>query len=128
MEVNQDRVKALMDQVREIHESPENQARARYWQVVSHERWEPALIRTLPAPRDGGKIPFVVEPALTMWSEILGFDTAAYYADPLTYLTAQLEMEGAGAGSHGCVQRPGDGARGNRERDPRAVRGGGRRL
>ena len=93
MEVSQDRIKALMDQVREIHESPENQARARYWQVVPHERWEPALIRTLPAPRAGAKIPFVVEPALTMWSEILGFDTAAYYADPLTYLSAQLEMK-----------------------------------
>ena len=53
MKVNRDRIKALMDQVREIHESPENQARARYWQVVPHERWEPALIRTLPAPRAG---------------------------------------------------------------------------
>jgi len=93
MEVNRNRIKDLMDQVREIHESPENQARARYWQVVPHERWEPAFIRTLPAPRAGAKIPFVVEPALTMWSEILGFDTAAYYTDPLTYLTAQLEMK-----------------------------------
>jgi hypothetical protein len=93
MEVDRDHIRVLMDQVREIHESPENQARARFWQVVPHERWEPALIRTLPAPRDGGKIPFVVEPALAMWSEILGFDTIAYYQDPLTYLTAQLEMK-----------------------------------
>ena len=93
MEVNRDRVKALMDQVRGIHEGAENQARARFWQIVPHERWEPALIRTLPAPREGGKIPFVVEPALAMWSEILGFDTVAYYQDPLTYLTAQLEMK-----------------------------------
>ncbi len=101
-----------MDQVREIHESPENQARALYWQIVPHERWEPALIRTLPRPpsfppnpstssghrfggdeRGGDKIPFVVEPALTMWSEILGFDIEAYWHDPLTYLTAQLEMK-----------------------------------
>jgi len=93
MEVSRDRIKTLMDQVRRIHESPKNQARMRFWQVVPHERWEPALIRTLPAPRGGGKIPFVVEPALAMWSEILGFDTVAYYQDPLTYLTAQLEMK-----------------------------------
>lgn len=93
MEVSRERIKTLMDQVREIHESPENQHRARYWQLVPHERWEPAFIRTLPAPRNGGPIPFVVEPALAMWSEILGFDTKAYYQDPLTYLTAQLEMK-----------------------------------
>ena len=93
MEVNCYRIKALMDQVREIHESVENQARARYWQIVPHDRWEPAFIRTLPAPRGGGKIPFIVEPALAMWAEILGFDQGRYYADPLTYLTAQLEMK-----------------------------------
>ncbi len=93
MEVSRDRIRALMDQVREIHETPQNQARSHYWQIVPHERWEPALIRTLPAPRDGGKIPFVVEPALTMWSEILDFDIGAYYRDPLTYLSAQLQMK-----------------------------------
>ena len=94
MEVNRERVKLLMDQVRGTHGSPENQARARHWQIVPHERWEPALIRTLPAPRkEGGKIPFVVEPGLAMWSEILGFDIGTYYEDPLTYLTAQLEMK-----------------------------------
>ena len=93
MEVSRDRIKVLMDQVREIHESPANQARARFWQIVSHDRWEPALIRTLPTARNGGKIPFVVEPALAMWSEILEFDPVAYYQDPLTYLTAQLEMK-----------------------------------
>ena len=94
MEVNRERVKLLMDQVRGTHGSPENQARARHWQIVPHERWEPALIRTLPAPRkEGGKIPFVIEPGLAMWSEILGFDIGTYYEDPLTYLTAQLEMK-----------------------------------
>lgn len=93
MEVSRKRIKTLMDQVREIHETSENQARARYWQILPHERWEPAFIRTLPAPRDGGSIPFVVEPGLTMWAEVLGFDVKAYYEDPLTYLTAQLEMK-----------------------------------
>jgi hypothetical protein len=47
----------------------------------------------LPAPRDGGKIPFVVEPGLTMWSQILGFDLVDYWRDPLTFATAQLEMK-----------------------------------
>ena len=93
MEVNRERIKTLMDHVREIHESSENQARARHWQILLHERWEPAFIRTLPTPRDSGPIPFVVEPALAMWSEILGFDTKAYFEHPLTYLTAQLEMK-----------------------------------
>lgn len=93
MEVSRERIQVLMDQVREIHESSENQARAVYWQILPHERWEPAFIRTPPAHRDGGAIPFVVEPGLTMWAEILGFDTKAYFEDPLTYLTAQLEMK-----------------------------------
>ena len=93
MEINRERIKTLMDQVREIHESPENQARAGYWQIVPHDHWEPAFIRTLPSSRRGGKIPFVVEPALAMWSEILGFDTRTYYQDPRAYLTAQLEMK-----------------------------------
>jgi len=93
MEVSRERIKVLMDRVREVHESSENQARAVYWQIIPHERWEPAFIRILPAPRDGGAIPFVVEPGLTMWAEILGFDTKAYFEDPLTYLTAQLEMK-----------------------------------
>lgn len=93
MKVNQERIQALMDLVRKIHESPENQDRARCWQLVPYERWEPAFIRTAPAPRYGGHVPFVVEPALAMWSEVLGFETKAYYEDPLTYLTAQLEMK-----------------------------------
>jgi len=93
MEVSRERIQVLMDQVREIHESPENQARAVHWQIIPHDRWEPAFIRALPASRDGGSIPFVVEPGLTMWAEILGFDTKAYFEDPLTYLTAQLEMK-----------------------------------
>ncbi len=93
MEVSRERIRALMDQVRAICESQQNQARARLWQVVPHEQWEPAFIRTLPAPRRGGKIPFVVEPALAMWAAILGFDLKRYYSDPLTYLTAQLEMK-----------------------------------
>jgi uroporphyrinogen-III decarboxylase len=93
MEVSRDRIRALMDQVREIHENPRNQARSHYWQILPNERWEPAFIRTLPAPRYGGSIPFVVEPGLTMWAEVLGFDMRAYYEDPLAYLTAQLEMK-----------------------------------
>jgi hypothetical protein len=93
VEVSRERIKTLMDQVRKIHESSENQTRARYWQILPHKRWEPAFIRTTPAPRDGGSIPFVVEPGLAMWAEILDFDVKAYYEDPLTYLTAQLEMK-----------------------------------
>ncbi len=93
MEGYRDSIKRLVDQVREIHGSPENQARARHWQIVPHDQWEPALIRSLPAARNGGKIPFVVEPGLAMWSQILGYDMWAYYQDPLAYLTAQLEMK-----------------------------------
>jgi hypothetical protein len=93
MKVGRERIKRLMEQVREIHHSPQNQARAQYWQVVPHEQWEPGLIRTLPARRAGGKLPFVVEPGLTMWSEILDFDLRAYWEDPLTFVTAQLEMK-----------------------------------
>lgn len=86
-------MQALQDRVRGIQASPRNQSRAQYWDVIPHDRWEPALIRTLPNRAAGGKIPFVVQPALTMWSEILGFDMAAYWHDSLTFLTAQLQMK-----------------------------------
>jgi len=82
-----------MDEVRLIHSNSRNVDRRRYWQVVPHKQWEPAFIRTLPAARQGRKIPFVVQPALGMWSEILGFQIGDYYTDPLTYLTAQLQMK-----------------------------------
>jgi hypothetical protein len=93
MEVSRDLIKKLMEDVRAIHESPQNQARAAYWHLVPPEEWEPALIRTLPRRGPAGKIPFVCEPALAMWSQILDFDLRAYYHDPLVYLTAQLEMK-----------------------------------
>jgi len=93
VQVTPQTIRALQEQVREVHASPANQARSRYWQVIPHERWEPAFIRTLPQPRRGGPIPFVVEPALAMWAAILGFDQKAYYSDPLVYLSAQLGMK-----------------------------------
>jgi len=91
--VTRESIRTLQEQVRAVHASPANQARARYWQVIPNERWEPAFIRTLPAPRHGGHIPFVVEPGLAMWAQILGFDQQMYYSDPLLYASAQLEMK-----------------------------------
>ncbi len=94
MEVSIDRVKALMDEVRAIEESAENQARRHLWQVIPHGDFQPAFIRTLPYKRaKGGKIPFTIEPALGMWAQLLGFGKHAYYTDPLTYLVAELEMK-----------------------------------
>lgn len=89
-----DRIKTLMDEVRAIEASAPNQARKRLWQARPHAEFEPAFIRTLPYARArGGKIPFVVEPALGMWVHILGFDRRAYYTDPVTYLTVELEKK-----------------------------------
>lgn len=93
MHVSRERIAVLQDHVRQIHASARNQERARLWRTTANDEWQPACIRTLPAPRRGGKMPFVVEPALAMWAQILGFDLRAYYSDPLTYLTAQLEMK-----------------------------------
>ncbi len=94
VDVSVDRVKALMDEVRAIEASPENQARRHLWQVMPPEAFQPAFIRTLPYRRpSGGKIPFVLEPALGLWAAWLGFDKRAYYTDPLTYLVAELEMK-----------------------------------
>lgn len=94
MKISIDRAKALMDQVRAIEAGESNRARSRLWQMTPRETFEPAFIRTLPCRRAGdGKIPFVVEPALGMWAEILGFDRRAYYTDPLTYLTVELEKK-----------------------------------
>jgi hypothetical protein len=93
MEVSREKINRLMDEVREIHESPQNQARSKLWHVVTNDQWEPGLIRTLPVAQPDGKIPYVLEPGLTMWSEILGFDLQRYWLDPLTFATAQLEMK-----------------------------------
>lgn len=93
MDVSVDRLKYLMDAVRIIHESHENQAKAKYWQVINHEDWQPAFIRTLSNRETGKKIPFVVELGLGLWSKILGFDLKQYYHDPLTYAIAHLEMK-----------------------------------
>lgn len=93
MMVSKDKIKSLMDDVRKVHESPDNQNRAYFWQIRSKEDWQPAFIRTLPKREPGNKIPFVVEPGLGMWSQILGFNLGDYYSSPLTYLTAQLEMK-----------------------------------
>lgn len=93
MTITRDTISPLLEQVREVHASAANQARARHWQVIPHQSWEPAFIRTRPWPRRGGPIPFVVEPALAMWAQLLDFDQKTYYSDPLTYLSAQLRMK-----------------------------------
>lgn len=93
MEVSIDRLNFLMDEVRKIHESHENQVKAKFWQVINHDEWQPAFIRTLPNREIGNKIPFVVELGLGLWSKILDFDLSHYYHDPLTYAIAHLEMK-----------------------------------
>lgn len=93
MVVSKDRVKQLMDEVRMVFESPENQARAEFWKPIPDEDWQLAYIRTLPNRKPGQKIPFVVEPGLGMWSQILGFNLGDYYTSPLVYLTVQLMIK-----------------------------------
>ncbi len=93
MDVSKSRLKALMDEVRKVLASVTNQNNRQYWQALNRKTWEPAFIRTLPDRKKNGKIPFVLELGLGMWSQILGFNLRDYYHDPLTYATAQLEMK-----------------------------------
>jgi hypothetical protein len=93
MQVSTYRLAKLMDRVREIAERPSNREKADMWRPLDPKGWEPAFIRTLPKRSPGGKIPFVVEPGLGLWSKLLGFSLHDYYHDPLTYAVAQLEMK-----------------------------------
>lgn len=93
MEVSINRINSLQQSVRDIYDSSSNQSKRGYWQVIENETWEPAFIRTLPDRQPKGKIPFVVELGLGLWSKVLDFNLRDYYHDPLTYATVQLEIK-----------------------------------
>jgi len=92
MDTSTEHIRELMDRVREIELSPSNQAKKRYWNIVPNDQWEPAQIRDIPRPLNEGPLPFVVQPATSMWSHILGFDIKEFFTEPRVYLTAMLEQ------------------------------------
>ena len=92
MNTSSTHIRRLMDRVRAIELSPRNQAKRRYWDVVPNDQWEPAQIRDVPRPLNGGPLPFVVQPALSMWSRILRFDIKGFFTEPSAYLAAMLEQ------------------------------------
>jgi hypothetical protein len=86
-----DTIKRLLGRVREIAACPKNQERAAYWEPAADramDHW-----RGTPRPRRGlPHAPITVEPEVTLWRKILGFDIRSYYTDPVVYLTNYLRM------------------------------------
>lgn len=88
---DKDTVKRLLERVRAIAADPKNQERNAYWVPATdtaRDHW-----RGTPRPRAGlPHAPITVEPEVTLWRKILGFDIRAYYQDPVVYLINYLRM------------------------------------
>jgi hypothetical protein len=84
-------VKRLLDRVRTISADPKNVERGRYWvpiQDTARDHW-----RGTPRPRAAlPRAPITVEPEITLWGKILGFDVRDFYQNPVTYLINSLRM------------------------------------
>jgi len=84
-------IRRLADQVRRIAREPKNAEKAAYWQPAAetardHWRGTPRPRRELP------RAPITVEPEITMWAKILGFQITDFYQDPVCYLVNSLRM------------------------------------
>ena len=86
-----DEIKGLMDRIREISEEQKNLERMKHWQPypnTARDKW-----RGTPKPRSTiARAPITIEPEMTMWSSILGFDTDRFYQDPEVFLLNQLKI------------------------------------
>ena len=84
-------IRRLFDEVRAISADPKNLERGRYWVPVQntardHWRGTPRSRASLP------HAPITVEPEITLWAKILGFDIRDFYQNPVTYLINSLRM------------------------------------
>jgi len=82
---------ALMDSVREIAGSEENQQKDRLWAPESTD----AKDHWRGTPRPYGEIhgaPFTVEPEFPLWAKTIGFDMVEFYTNPDCYLENTLKI------------------------------------
>ena len=84
-------IKRLLDRVRTISADPRNVQRGEYWvpiQDTARDHW-----RGTPRPRaELSHAPITVEPEITLWGKILGFEVQDFYQNPVTYLINSLRM------------------------------------
>ena len=74
-------LRALMDRVRQIAETAENQQKAFLWAPESAD----AKDHWRGTPKRYGEThaaPFTVEPEFPLWSKMIGFDMVRFYTDP----------------------------------------------
>lgn len=91
----------LCAEVREAAESAQNQKRLTRWQPGNTAGGDVSVTEGasvwhgVPQGRakEGGEIPFTVDPEIVLWSKILGFNMKQYYTDPACYLANNLKMK-----------------------------------
>lgn len=86
----------LLDRVRELADSPANQARYALWQQPieppARGQFGP-YFPVFPTPRvDQGHIPFTFDLEPALWHKILGVDLGRVYTEPAAYLEFYLRM------------------------------------
>ena len=86
-----DTIKKLLERIRAIAVDPRNLEKKKYWvpeaeTARDHWRGKPRMRTRLP------RAPITVEPEVTFWRKILGFDIRDYYQNPVTYLINYLRM------------------------------------
>ena len=85
-----DNVEALLERIRALVQTDENQRRAKLWKVqadTGEAYWHGY-------PEEGlDCIPFTIELENEMWAKVFVFGLDKYYTQGLTYLTANLKMK-----------------------------------
>jgi len=82
-------LKCLIDQMKEILESPRNLANKRFWES---QIWPRDMWRGFPKLKPSQGIPFLVFPDNALWARILKVDLREYYSDLEVHLKTQLRM------------------------------------
>ena len=84
-------IKRLLNRVRTISKDPKNVRKGQYWVTIQ----DTARYHWRGTPRARARLshaPITVEPEVTLWGRILGFDVCDFYQNPVTYLINSLRM------------------------------------
>jgi len=93
-----ERILRICDEVREISKSEENTAIMERWRPsgedVSVTQGSSVWHGVPYVPLTGNSIvPYTIDPELSVWGTIIGFDPARYYQEPLYYLENHLKIK-----------------------------------
>jgi len=80
----------LIEEMVEVVHNERNEYNAKFWREqppYARGNW-----RGLPTLRDDGLIPFIVEPDISLWAEIVGLDVSRFWSNPEESLAGQLRM------------------------------------